>query len=187
MLSSRDEIRSASLTLAGRLREGYQDIKGEAWTDHIFNELRAFCMTELSVKVEDCFHRRHPTTQNEFLWDFIAVNQDSGILLAAESEQEAHNTATITGLKHDFEKLLYVYAPLRVLVCKARNSDEAKHLVAELTAYALGCCKAFNPGAVFLIHVCPWHNQPPLNYIWQSDGDPQQRRSEAMNFMPVQL
>ena len=113
------------------------------------------------------------------------MSRQRGILLAAESEQEAHNAETVTALKHDFEKLLYVYAPLRVLVCKARNDDEAAQLVADLKAYALGCCQTFNPGAVFLIHIPLWSKQGTLNYVWQSDGNPNPSKSESMEFVPI--
>jgi len=184
-LTSRREIFETAQLLAKHLEAEYKDSQGSEWTNHIFAELRNFSRRELGLEDTDCFHKNHPDGKGEFLWDFIAVSPRGRTLLVTESEQTTHSTGAERGLKHDFSKLLYVYAPIRVLICKAKDALHAESLVDELKAYAHDCCISFNPGSVFLLHFCLWHDQRSRNYIWQSEGHPSEVREETLKFVPL--
>ena len=147
--------------------------------------LRKFCKEELGVNAEDCYHRHHPNDKTEFLWDFIASQKDSGILVVAESEQQSGNANELRGLKHDFEKLLYVFAPIRILICKHRKPEAAQTLLKELQDYSGECCVAFNPGAVFLVHFGWWNDLGSESYIWQCEGEPTKVKMVTMKFKPL--
>jgi len=182
MLRSSKQIRDSAQRLAKRLEDEYKDHTGEEWTKHIFKLLTDFCSVEFKQKKLAFFHNHHPEGRNEFMWDFLAVADDGGILLAAESEQH-YNTAAERGLRHDFGKLLYVYAPLRALIYKAKDEDAAERLRVELTEYANACCTNFNPGSVFLLHCCLWHGKGSHTYLWQSAGEPAELRKESLDFV----
>jgi hypothetical protein len=159
---------------------------GDRWTQHVFSMLRSFCESELALDANtECFHRGHPSGKGEFLWDFIAAQADAGILIAAESEQQAHTENEIERLKHDFEKLLYVFAPIRILICKSKDQEHSKRLLDELTEFCHGCCRSFNQGAVFLVHFSLWGDRGSHSYIWQSGGEPRETSTEKLAFEPV--
>lgn len=185
MLHTRVEIANAALLLADRLRLAEICDTGGAWTEQVFEQLREFCVHDLQLQRTECFHKNHPDGQNEFVWDFIAVRRNTGILLAAESEQATRKAGEVTDLKHDFEKLLYVFAPLRVLICKAVDGEHLKSLIEALIAYADGCCTNFNPGAAFLLHFRLPGGKDSRTYIWQSKGYPNQLSIESLKFVPL--
>jgi len=177
--------------LATFLKQNYRDDQGKDWTDHNFGMLRTFCHERWGLNPDTCcFHRKrrgHTEDRSEFLWDFIAATRESGVLLAVESEQASHTGDLVRGLHHDFEKLLYVFAPIRLLIVKGKSEDE-KAIIDGLVEYAGGCCTNFNPGSVFLIHFGRWRNAEEvesLTYSWQSDGCPAPRGASTLKFEPL--
>jgi hypothetical protein len=168
-LDTTEDIAAAAEHLAEHLKMARAHYLGEAWTPYIFQQLRKFCEVEFHLEpLSDCFHKGHPDQKGEFIWDFIATYQQRGILLAAECEQWTKTIGQVQDLKHDFGKLLYVFAPLRLLVCKAQDISKAKSLLVELTSYANGCCQNFNPGAAFLIFF--WCEGEPTSYVYVWQG-----------------
>jgi hypothetical protein len=179
LLATAEDIRQTAEKLATCLNGSHGGETGYDWTNKNFELLRNFCQESLDLDpTTDCFHKNHPNGKREFLWDFLAVKKERGVLLVAESEQYANSPSTEIDLKHDFEKLLYIYAPIRVLLCKSRDEEHRKRLLCGLTAYANGCCLNFNPGSVFLLHFDMRRNETAealagITYIWQSKGNPQ--------------
>ena len=181
MLSSRTEILDAAKQLASILAFGYQDSKGKPWTDDIFRRLCDFSREYLEVDpTTACFHKRHSHGKAEFLWDFLAMGFDSEVLLVAESEQRTEDGTPLKLLRHDFEKLFYAYAPLRLLVCKAKDQTEARKLMLDLESYMGSVVRL--PGAILVLHFCFWHDAGTSTYFWQSTGDPIPRVSEKITF-----
>jgi hypothetical protein len=186
MLSTREEILKAAHRLAQHLHDGYQDPRGDEWTDHVFGMLCDFSESLGLDKSTDCCHKRH-AKHGEFLWDFIAYKPEYGILLAAESEQHTTTKGQKIDLRHDFEKLLYVFAPIRLLMCKAKDETHAEELRNDLNEYAGRCCQHFNSGAVFLIHFCLWNEKGTSTYLWQCSGEPAKHNPESLDFNRLAL
>jgi hypothetical protein len=190
-LDTRSGILKTAKLLASKLQLERSDLDGARWTAKNFNLLRVFCQQQWGINPKtDCFHKKrkgHPSDLNEFLWDFIATTKERGILLAAESEQKSHTKRDQTGLNHDFEKLLYVFAPIRLLIVKGKAKDESD-IVAGLQRYIGGCCQNFNPGSVFLIHYRCWttKDDPQVKsstYYWQADGKPKTHKTTDLKFL----
>ena len=59
----------------------------------------------------------------QFLWDFIAYQPGQGILLAAESEHDNKKRE----MAQDFEKLLYVRSPVKLIASVQRDESEFLH------------------------------------------------------------
>jgi hypothetical protein len=178
-LSSSAKILDYSNRLISHLSDRRLESRGKVWTDHNFSRLRSLFETNPDVV---CYHRPRAGTDDktsEFMWDFLAIQSNGGILLAAESEQ---NHLDAAGLKHDFEKLLYVFAPVRLLVAKARTKQEAASLALSLAEYAKGSCLHFNPGSAFILHFDLWNHAGSVSYLWQSKGEPTKLEPEEIDF-----
>jgi len=154
--------------------------------------LKNFCDTEPGLGSEtSCYYHGHPDGKGEFLFDFTAFRGDTGMVIAGESEQYTYSQPQKESLMHDFEKLLYVYAPIRVLICKSKDQAVSSELIEELTQYGHRCCRSFNPGAVFLIHFRLWfwqngsEKKSSYSYIWQSAGKPYETTEETLSFEPL--
>lgn len=178
MFQSSAEIRKCAEELIAYLRD-LQDARGKDWTDENFRRLDAFAQ---SKNPELKSYYRKQGESSEFLWDFIASGLEVGIFLAAESEQAVHTTAHVVALKHDFEKLLYVYSPIRILIAKAKDQHHAQELAYDLAAYAQGCCLTFNPGASFILHFGLYSGAGNVSYHWQSAGEPKTLVPEKIVF-----
>lgn len=85
--------------------QGQQD-----WTSANLISLRAF--TGHGFEVRHYPPSPESNQKDAFLWDYIAYKQGAGMLIVAESE---HNNRDTSGLKHDFEKLFYAIAPIKLL------------------------------------------------------------------------
>jgi len=179
-LASSKEILITAKSLISHLVSNRFESEGKEWTDHNFSRLRSFFKAETEVSF---YHRpRTGMTEEskEFMWDFLAIQSNGGILLAAESEQAQRQSK---GLEHDFEKLLYVFAPLRILISKAATIEEAQQLASSLGEYAKGCCLHFNPGSVFILLFDLWgRDAGSVAYYWQSGGDPSKLELEEIRF-----
>ena len=178
MFDTAAEIRKCADELIAVLSD-LPDATGDAWTQENFRRLHAF--TQLKNPTLTSYYRKH-FEKGEFLWDFIATAPKAGIFLVAESEQAVADGPQVIALKHDFEKLLYVFSPLRVLITKARDRSHAEELAEALASYAHGCCLAFNPGAVFILHFALWHRAGNVSYVWQSRGEPNKPVAEIIRF-----
>ena len=172
------EIRKCAEELIAYLRD-LQDATGKDWTNENFRRLEAFAQSK-NPDLKSYYRRQGE--KSEFLWDFIASSSEAGIFLAAESEQAVHTSADVVALKHDFEKLLYVYSPIRMLITKARDQHHAQELADDLSAYAHGCCLTFNPGSSFVLHFGLWNGAGNVSYLWQSAGEPSPVSSEKIAF-----
>ncbi len=160
-----------------------QDARGPGWTDENFRRLKAFAQSR-NPNLKSYYRKQGE--KSEFLWDFIASGPHVGIFLAAESEQAVHTAPDIVALKHDFEKLLYVYSPIRILITKAKDQGHAETLAGELAEYAQGCCLVFNPGASFILHFGLYNGAGNVSYHWQSAGEPKALVPEKIIFDLVQ-
>jgi hypothetical protein len=136
MFDTAAEIRRCADELIAALSD-LPDATGDAWTQENFRRLDAFA--RLKNPTLTSYYRKH-FEKTEFLWDFIAAAPEVGIFLAAESEQAVADESQVTALKHDFEKLLYVYSPIRILITRpvigTMRGSLPRHLLHMLMAAA---------------------------------------------------
>jgi len=124
----------------------------------------------------------------EFLWDFIAYVQGRGILIAAESEFDNRNIASILG---DFDKLLYVRSPIKLMICRVDEDNVHASVICEKAfAYMNECCSEFSPGELFIIYCRKWTNADGSNgdivYQLQVNGEPMHRGITTERFERVE-
>jgi hypothetical protein len=148
----------------------------KAWTAENFAALDGFGPSGFDLK------RFHRSNKSEFLWDYIASDDSQGIYLVAESEKATGlRDAESLPLKHDFEKLLYVFAPLRLMMCEASDVGDAKRIAQLLDEYAKTCCANFQPGCVFILY-CRVKAGKNIASCWQVAGEPQPMSLGAIAF-----
>ena len=118
--------------------------------------------------------------KSQFLWDYIA-HRPEGILIAAESEFDQN----AKGLQHDFEKLLYVRSPIKLMVTRVKSAAEAEQQRLDLRSYMDRCCTAYSPGEVFILY-CVWWSEGEINrdlaYLLQVPGEPCHRTVDGKSF-----
>ena len=174
-LDSRAAVKAEAERLIRHLQQEPID-SAKSWTCHNFDALDKFGPSGFSLK------RFHAKRESEFLWDYIASDDNQGIYLVAESEkQTGTRDAEKVPLRHDFEKLLYVFAPLRLMLCKATDADDAKRIATDLCKYAQGCCANFPPGSAFILY-CRVSGGEDISDFWQAPGDPQPMSKCCIDF-----
>jgi hypothetical protein len=176
-LNSREAITHKAHELIRHLDTELKDDHSQSeWTLANFNALCSF--TSIRPKLQYFYVEKGSDgkrKRGEFLWDFIAYQQGKGIFLAAESEQETKDkNGKREDLRNDFEKLLYVRAPLKLMICKADTYDDAKGLAEDLSSFASHTCQHLDPGSVLLLYcrTSKQKMQKNVAFLWQSPGEP---------------
>jgi hypothetical protein len=143
------------------------------WTDGNLDALRSFDFKGYKVTNYPTPARDVPADRKmEFLWDFIAYASGFGILLAAESEWKDLSSDP-TGLRHDFEKLLYVKSPLKLMMCRRNNKNSGVSIAKDLSKYAHGVCSNYSSGEVFILYCVGWLEDDARNdevFLFQIAG-----------------
>lgn len=173
------EIKQSAERLVKFLRENIQDTAGRPeWSERNFNLLRKF--------TADYDAANFPSDkEKEFLWDFVAYINGRGILLAAESEwnSEPHE------IEKDFEKLLYVRSPLKLMLCRMSTEEQAEGIRTRLSYFAARTCTEFSPAEVFILYCVWWTGEGKENrdraYILQIAGEPCHVPMGSLGFQPV--
>ncbi|HZL26415.1 MAG TPA: hypothetical protein VFC39_07790 [Acidobacteriaceae bacterium] len=170
--TTRQESKNLALELIAFLKTEIEDTRHQLeWSERNFSLLREFS----NLKGAESFPTAKGTTPQDkraqFLWDFIAYVRDKGILIAAESEHGLN----IDGLKHDFEKLLYVRSPIKLLMCRMQRADDDARVKDELSKYMKSACSTFSPGEVFILYFVWWAGDKDENrdvaYYLQIEGE----------------
>jgi hypothetical protein len=148
-----EEIRALALSLVNHLRSELRDTSGRSeWTTRNLAALHSF-----AYEGHDIQHFPPTGGSNQkgaFLWDYIAYQQGSGILIAAETEYESK----LHKLKEDFDKLLYVRSPIKLFMFWLRkDEDNFDTVVAELAEYMTSCSE-YSPGEIFILYCRTWTN-----------------------------
>ncbi len=178
------EVRRLALMLVNHLKSALTDTHGQKeWTTRNLEALRSFVGHKFQLKhfPETGFNQK-----GAFLWDYIAYQQGSGILIAAESEYDSK----LLKLKEDFEKLLYVRCPIKVLIFWTKqNPDLYNGIVDQLQDYMMSCCSEYSPGEVFILYCRTWTNEDGSSgdHAWwmQVDGELGYRSLDGKAFEPV--
>ncbi len=85
----------------------------------------------------------------EFLIDFLWSQKGFGTLLACESEM----CANISGMQHDFEKILCWKAPVKLMIAQERRDATPQQIADSLAAYANDNIHQFIKDECFLLFV----------------------------------
>ena len=85
----------------------------------------------------------------EFLIDFLWSQKGFGTLLACESEM----CDNLTGMQHDFEKILCWKAPLKLMIVQERRDATPQQIAAGLAGYANDNIHQFVKDESFLLFV----------------------------------
>jgi hypothetical protein len=143
------------------------------WSKQNFRLLQEFSKDYEAV----CFPDKE-AGEKEFLWDFVGYIQGRGLLLAVESEWDKK----ISELKKDFEKLLYVRSPLKLMLCRMKTEADAEEIRSQLQAFAEDTCKEYSPAEVFIIYCVWWakdegesRDNRDFAYMLQINGKPVHR------------
>jgi len=170
---SSEDYRSLAGKLVRFLHEeiGNTDTR-TGWTKRNIEVLQRFADRERLVSSPD---KRNGKDEKQFLWDFVAYKANRGLVLVAESEW-ANKTKDREAFQHDFEKLLYVRSPVKLMICWAKSKEKAEKLrgwVSELMRPSgRGCtCSEFSPGEIFLLY-CTCSRECEFAYWLQINGQP---------------
>jgi hypothetical protein len=127
----------------------------------------------------------------QFLWDFVGYVKGHGILIAAESEWSREPG----DVEYDFEKLLYVRSPLKLVLCRLRATsdagadEEAKSICKLLRDFMNSTCKNYSSGELFILYCVWWALDGGPNrdiaYTLQVHGDPIYRPLDEEQFQLV--
>ena len=108
----------------------------------------------------------------EFLWDFVSYIKERGIFIAAESEWNTEPSE----IAYDFEKLLYVRSPLKLMICRIEKEEDADVIGKSFQEVMETTCAVYSPGEVFIIYCVWWADSKGENrdiaYSLQVDGEP---------------
>ena len=181
--STAAETKDLAFRLVRHLRRSLRDTHGRReWTTRNLDALRSFS--------DDKYELQHfpPPGFNQkgaFLWDYIAYQQNSGILIAAETEFESKPQK----LKEDFEKLLYVRSPIKVFLFWLMKDQAAfESVVSDLTE-CMTLCSEYSPGEIFILYCRTWANEDASSgdiARWlQIDGEPCRRNVRGKVFETV--
>jgi hypothetical protein len=168
--STASETKALALRLVQHLRQELKDTYNrKEWTARNLDALRSFSNHEY---VLTHFPSEGSYKKGEFLYDYIAYQQDTGILIAAESEwnQKLHE------LQKDFDKLLYVRSPIKVFLFWLRKDEAAiENAFSELTK-CMTWCSEYSPGEVYVLYCRTYTNGDGSNgdhVRWlQIEGEP---------------
>jgi len=165
---------NTAIELIEHLRQNLSNTKTQKqWTDGNLNALREFKFDGYEVSRYPTPAHDNPNERKvEFLWDYVAYASGFGILLAAESEWR-ENHIDPSGLKHDFEKLLYVKSPIKLMMCRRNSRNDGSVIADVLNEYARSVCSNYSPGEVFILYCVGWLSEDSRNdevFVWQVPG-----------------
>jgi hypothetical protein len=121
------------------------------WSAQNFRLLRKFARMKGAGGYPTSDPRNSKKRKALFLWDFVAYG-GKGLLFVAESEWEKKDA----GLKHDFEKLLYVRSPVKLFMCRMKTGQEPAEVKAKLLRYMRSVCSYYSAGEVFILYFVWW-------------------------------
>ena len=146
---SANEIAEVAHQLVVHLEKSLNRVQTQdIWGKTNFVTLRAFKTHKFKLISYPRPSKDKSKRRAEFLWDYIGYVKGKGIFIAAESEWE--NTAV--RIKEDFEKLLYVRSPIKVMICRVDDTKNAASIRNYLRKYMDNCCTEFSPAEYFILY-----------------------------------
>jgi hypothetical protein len=152
-----------------------QPEKRTDWTRCNLDALRTFVEDHYRDQIITSYllrkHRREEDKKDgEYLtFDFAAYN-GKHFLLFAESEFDNRSDKSLQG---DFEKLFYVRAPCKVMICWVSSDAEVLRVAKMLGDYANEVCDHFSEGEVYILYFANWGSgREECAFCWQAPGHP---------------
>ena len=154
---SREDASKLSRELIEHLKQGIRNTsRRDEWTQRNFALLREYAAKHGAESYPSAKDSPPDLKAAQFLWDFIACQPRKGILLAAESE---HNN-TKESILEDFEKLLYVRSPLKLMMCRVSFAENAEKQANEIKdwvqEFMQKTCNWYTPGEVYVLYCVYW-------------------------------
>ena len=183
--NSAQKIKTLALELVKSLRsETNNTHKQKEWSERNFRLLREFSADHDAASFPS-IDVKTKTRNKQFLWDFVGYVKKRGILIAAESEWNKKPSE----IEHDFEKLLYVRSPLKLMLCRMKTEEDAELIRKGLEHVAKTACTEFSSGEVFIIYCVWWTENEGKNrdraYMLQIAGEPNHQPIGSKRFLPV--
>ncbi len=148
----RDEALTLGLDLVRFLKERIKNTRRRTeWSERNFKLLRQFAKSKRAKSYPARTGSQPKSRAKQFLWDFIADLDGQGILLAAESEYIIDDHA----IKEDFQKLLYVRSPVKLMMCRVKSQQNADVIKDSLNEFISDACSWLSPGEVYVLY-CVW-------------------------------
>ena len=174
------------MLLVQHLRKELGDTNGRlAWTTRNLSALHSFPGQGYEIQ-----HFPPPGSSNQkgaFLWDYVAYQQDSGILIVAETEFDSK----VNKLLEDFDKLLYAKAPIKVFMFWLDKNEESFEEVVAQIAEHMASCSEYSPGEIYVLYCRTWANSDGSNgdfASWlQISGEPSLPDSSRKRFTRVPI
>lgn len=171
MYSANDARRTADKLvefLKSRIHDTHR--QGE-WTERNLQLLREFALTIDAQSYPSAKGVPPEQRAKQFLWDYIAYKPKTGIVLAVESEHGNDKHSVL----EDFEKLLYVRSPVKLMMCRTRSEDEALSIRGWAQEFMEQTCTWYSPGEVFVLYCVWWSGEGRGNrdfaYLLQIKGE----------------
>jgi hypothetical protein len=175
-ISTREEYRNLAKKLIDFLRDNIGNTnERKGWTKRNICLLQRFADREGFDSFPD---RRGGKNEKQFLWDYVSYARYRGLVIVAESEHD-NKTKDKMVFQHDFEKLLYVRSPVKLMLCWAKSEEKAS----EILAWVKECmerpskeptCTEFSPAEVFILY-CTCSDKQDFVYWLQIEGEPMHR------------
>jgi hypothetical protein len=132
--------------------------------------------------------RRDGKNEKQFLWDYVAYDKGRGLAIVAESEHD-NRTENKKEFQHDFEKLLYVRSPVKLMPCWAKTKEKAEEILSWVSECLeppgeASTCTEFSPSEVFILY-CTCSTAQRFVYWLQIHGEPVHRAIKDETFSPV--
>jgi len=139
------------------LRANIEDTQERVdWTTQGLDTLRAFC--DDSSQHPYSLESYPPSGSNQkgsFLWDYVAYQQDTGILITAESEHDNH----LGALARDFDKLLYANSPIKLFIFRTEEDTPAIMRIVDHLTKHMASCTEYSPAEVYVLYCRRWRNE----------------------------
>jgi hypothetical protein len=150
---SREDASKLSRELIEHLRQGIRDTsRQDEFGQRNFALLREYAAKHGAESYPSAKDSPPELKAAQFLWDFIACQPQKGILLAAESEHDNKKNAIL----EDFEKLLYVRSPLKLMMCRVNGEKQATEIKDWLQEFMQKTCTWYTPGEVYVLYCVYW-------------------------------
>lgn len=166
----------AALDLANELvvflRRKFRDThRQREWTQRNIRFLRQFARKKKVQSFPSAEGKTGKRRAKQFLWDYIAHQYGNGIVIAAESEHKNDKHSIL----YDFDKLLYVRSPVKLMMCRVRSEREALKIRRWAQRFMENKCKWYSPSEVFVLYCVWWsghgHDNRDFAYFLQIKGE----------------
>jgi len=169
------------------LRTRIEDtVDRDGWTTQSLDALRAFSSNAaLHPYALKSYPPEGSNRKGAFLWDYVAYQQNTGILITAESEFDEG----VGKLEEDFDKLLYAQSRIKLFMFRTeKNRSAIDEIVTRLTRH-MASCTEYSPAEVYILYCRQWKDgagkRGDLAWFRQVEGDPTYRNVCEAGFIEI--